>query len=107
MSEKSKSALTAMILSIVAFALCWEWATGWVGIVFSVAALVLSIIALNKIKPLKGMTENPGRVFVRVTSIVGLIALILAIISLILSVVCGVVMCSAEAMSSVDFSALS
>ena len=97
MGQESKSALTAMILSIVAFCLCWEWAAGWVGLIFSVAALVLSIIALSKIKPLKGMTENPGRVFVRVTSIVGLIAMILAIISIILSVVCGIVTCAAEA----------
>ena len=98
MSKESKSALIAMILVAIALVCCWEWMTGFVGLIFSVAALVLSIIGLSKIKPLKGMTENPGRVFVKITSIVGVITLILSIISLILSVVCGIVICGAAAL---------
>lgn len=100
MGEQSKKALTGMILSIVAFALAWEWAAGWVGLVFSIAALVLAIIAMNKLKPLKGMTENPGRVFVKIGSILSIIALVLAIIAIILSVVCGIVGCSASAVNT-------
>jgi len=82
MSAQSKQGLTGMILAIVAFCLSWEWAAGWVGLAFSIAALVLAIIAMNKLKPLKGMTENPGRVFVKIGSIFSIIALILAIISI-------------------------
>lgn len=103
MGADSKKALTGMILSIVALVLVWYFAAGWIGLIFSIAALVLAIIAMNKLKPLKGMTENPGRVFVKVGSILSIIALILAIISIVLCVVCGIVACSANAISSFNY----
>ncbi|MGI6071801.1 MAG: hypothetical protein ACOX75_02125 [Lachnospiraceae bacterium] len=85
-----------MILSIVSVVFSVEFAAGWIGLIFSVGAVVLAFVALNMIKPIKEITENPGRVFVKVTSIVGLIGLILGFLSIVLSIVCGIVYCTAK-----------
>ncbi len=89
-----------MVLSIVSVCLGWEWAAGWVGLIFSIAAVVLGIIARKKATELKDVTTNPDRVFVKVANICGLVGMILGIIAIVLSVVCGIVECSASALNS-------
>ena len=90
MSSDSKRALVSMILAIVSLVFVWYFSTGFYGIIFAVIALALVIVSMVLRKPVKAMTENPGRVFVKIGTIFSIIGLVLAIISIILSIVLGV-----------------
>lgn len=95
MSEQSKKGLIGMILSAVSVCLGWYFSAGFVGMIFAIAGVVLAIVAMNMLKPIKGMTENPGRVFVKIGSILSLIGLILCAVSACASLGCGIFYCVA------------
>ena len=84
MSDATKSngaAVASMVLGICSIALCW---TGWIGLAAGIVAVILAVVAKNKIKADADLAHSNGKATAGlITGIIGtVISAILVILAL-------------------------